>query len=151
HRANWGDADLIEFGTKGTPEKVQVGDLPEAGKWVRLEVEAWKLGLRPGTKVTGIAFTQFDGNTYWDKAGLLSVTDPAENPDLTLATWKRDERALGDKSNAPQNIKELLKKGSEKLEDSEREKLREYFLESVFAPTQLSAMRADMKSLKEKR
>src|SRR5262249_5395410 len=66
-------------------------------------------------------------------------------------TWERDERAVGDKSNAPQNIKELLKKGSEKLEDSEREKLREYFLESVFAPPQLSAMRADMKSLKEKR
>jgi len=28
-----------------------MGDLPKAGEWVRLEVDASKLGLLPGTKI----------------------------------------------------------------------------------------------------
>src|SRR5207253_10760279 len=82
-RANWGDEDAIVYGTKGTTEKLQMGPLPESGKWVRLEVEAAKLGLRPGTKITGMAFTQFDGTAYWGKAGLTSVNDPATTPEIS--------------------------------------------------------------------
>jgi hypothetical protein len=110
NRANWGDADAIPYGTKGTTEKVQLGALPEAGKWVRLEVPAAKLGLGPGTKITGMAFTQFDGRAFWDKAGLVSVDDPAQNPQLSLRAWVKAERALKDKSTLPDDIKNLLKK-----------------------------------------
>src|SRR5207245_9651974 len=39
-RANWGDADVIPYGNKGTPEKLQIGPLPELDQWVRLGVEA---------------------------------------------------------------------------------------------------------------
>jgi hypothetical protein len=35
NRGNWGDPDVIPYGTKGTFEKVQIGDLPETGKWIR--------------------------------------------------------------------------------------------------------------------
>src|SRR6185436_16531284 len=83
-RANWGDADAIPYGTKGTTEKVQSGALPEAGKWVRLEVEATALGLKPGTKVTGMAFTQVDGTCFWDKAGVVTVKDPARDPSVSF-------------------------------------------------------------------
>ncbi|MCX6921771.1 MAG: PSD1 and planctomycete cytochrome C domain-containing protein, partial [Verrucomicrobia bacterium] len=153
NRANWGDPDAIGFGQKGTTEKVQIGELPEAGKWVRLEVTAAALGLRPGTKITGMAFTQFDGTVYWDKAGLISVDDPAENPDISLLAWEKAERARGGQSMAPQAIKDLLKKDVAKLEDKDRSQLRDYFLAWEYAGTNsaLPSIRADLKSIKEKR
>ena len=116
HRANWGDQEVIPFGSKGSPEKLDMGALPLTGKWVRLEVEAAAIGLKSGTKIKGIAFTQFDGTVYWDKAGLLSPKDPGENPQLSELAWTRIERQLGDKSEAPQEIKDVLKKEAEKLE-----------------------------------
>ena len=59
-----------------------MGALPTAGKWVRLEVDASKVGVQPGMKVTGVAFTQFGGRAYWDKIGMVSVKDPAEDPEI---------------------------------------------------------------------
>ena len=38
HRAYWGD-NVIPFGRDASTERVHMGPLPEAGKWVRLEVE----------------------------------------------------------------------------------------------------------------
>ena len=149
-RANWGDEDAINYGTKGTTERVQMGALPETGKWVRLEVEAGKLGLMPGTRITGMAFTQFDGTAYWDKAGLDSVDDPAVNPALSFIAWEKTERDLGDKSSAPQKIKDLLKKDSAKLEDTDQKKLRDYFLDSVYSDPSLESLRAETKAIKER-
>lgn len=153
HRANWGDADAIPFGSKGSPEKLDMGALPETGKWVRLEVEAAALGLKPGTKVKGLSFTQFDGTAYWDKAGQFSSNDPAQDPAVSLATWTRIERGLGDKSEAPEPIKELLKKEPAKLEEADHKKLRDYFLASVYEDPQsrLDPVRAEIKPLKQKR
>ncbi len=153
HRANWGDADAIGFGNKGTPEKLDRGALPEAGKWVRLEIEAAALRLKPGVKVTGVAFTQFNGTAYWDKAGLLSPNDPAQNPFVSLAAWKRIERGLGDKSDAGQEIKDLLNKEEGKLEEADLKKLRDYFLASVYEDPQsrLKSLRAEIKPIQEKR
>ena len=151
NRANWGDADAIDFGAKGTTEKVQMGSLPEVGKWVKLEVAASKLGLSPGTKISGMAFTQFDGTSYWDKAGLVSIDDPAQDPNLSLAAWQKTERDLDDKSDAPQAIKDLLKKESAKREESDQQKLRQYFLEYVHTDSTLAPVRAELKSIKEKR
>ena len=65
HRANWGDEDAIAFGTKGTSQKLLLGALPKAGEWVRLEIDAGKLDLKPGAKIDGIAFHAI----WWD--GLL--------------------------------------------------------------------------------
>jgi len=153
NRANWGDPDAIQYGAKGTTEKVQIGDLPEAGKWVRLEVEASRLGLHPGAKITGLAFTQFDGTGYWDKAGLLSIKDPAKDPTLSLAAWEKAEHAQGDKSSAPQEIKGLLKKDPDKLPKAETQKLRDYFLRSVYADagSDLVSLRSEKKAIEEKR
>ncbi len=155
NRANWGDADAIPFGAKGTTEKVQVGPLPETGKWVRLELEAQTLGLKAGVKLTGMAFTQFDGTGYWDKAGLLTVNDPAQNPDISLAAWEKSARGRGDKVTLPGKIKDLLKKDGAKLEDDDRAKLREYFLASVYADpapdSKLLANRTELKEAREQR
>src|SRR4029077_16945191 len=110
NRAVWGEIDAIPFGTAGTTEKLRIGPLPEPGKWVRLEGTAAKLGLQAGTRITGMAFTMFDGTAYWDKVGQIAVQDPAENPELSLRAWEKAEKELGDNSVAPQEIKDLLKK-----------------------------------------
>jgi hypothetical protein len=153
HRANWGDIDAIGFGNKGTPEKVDMGGLPETGKWVRLEVEAARVGLKRGTKVTGIAFAEFDGTTYWDKAGLFSPNDPAQDPYQSFATWEKTERNLGDKSDISQEMKDLLKKEPGKLEDADRKKLHDYFLETTYEDSEshLSSWREELKPIKKDR
>jgi hypothetical protein len=153
HRANWGDIEVIPYGSKGTSEKLDMGSLPEVGKWVRLEVLASSVGLKPGTKVSGVAFVEYDGTSYWDKAGLVSPNDPAQNPFVSFAYWEKVEREQGDNADSPQEIKDLLKKEEAKLEEADRRKLRDHFLEFVYqdAGSQLSSLRAEIKPLKEKR
>ena len=152
-RANWGDADAIDFGKKDTTERVQAGALPEAGKWVRLEIAASRLGLDTGTKIEGLAFTQFDGQAWWDKAGQVSTSDPAQDPQRSLLAWQKVETKLGKESKAPDSIKALLKKETAKRDAKDLAKLREYFLGHVFieAPPALTPIRNELKSLREKR
>ena len=47
-----------------------LGDLPEPGQWVRLEVPADSVGLSAGDRLDGWAFSQFDGTVYWDHSGI---------------------------------------------------------------------------------
>ena len=73
HRAYWGE-NKIDFGKDGTTERLHLGPLPKAGEWVRLEVDAAKVGITPKLVVNGWAFTQFGGTVHWDKAGVLTRT-----------------------------------------------------------------------------
>jgi hypothetical protein len=153
HRVNWGDGDAIGSVDDKLKEKFQAGGLPETNKWVRLEIEVAKLGLRPGTKINGLGFVQFDGTAYWDKAGQVSINDPAQNPDLSLIAWQKFEEHLGDKSTVKQEIKDLLKKEPEKRGEADRQKLRDYFLWWVYVDpdSALPKIRAQLIPLKEKR
>jgi hypothetical protein len=71
HRAYWG-GNHIAWGTDNSTSRLRMGDLPELGKWVRLEVDAAQVGIA-GSTITGWAFTQFDGTVYWDNAGIVDV------------------------------------------------------------------------------
>ena len=93
HRAYWGD-NLIPWGAENTPERVKIGPLPEKGKWVRLEVDAAKLGLKPGMTITGWAFTQQDGVAYWDKAGIVTSLPQGKTNYDSLALWQQRMRAV---------------------------------------------------------
>src|SRR5262249_61134480 len=77
HRAYWGD-NLIPWGRDASAERFRMGPLPEAGKWVRLEVEAARVGIKPGMVIGGWAFTQHGGTVYWDKAGIVTQTPQGE-------------------------------------------------------------------------
>lgn len=153
NRANWGDADAIPFGAKDTYEKVQAGPLPETGRWARLEIEAAKLGLKPGTRITGLAFTQFDGKAYWDKAGIYTSSDPAEDPAYSMLAWFKTEAAAGDKSESPKEIKELLKKDFGSLAEDERTQLRDHYLAAVYAAphSPLATYRAEIEAMRKER
>jgi hypothetical protein len=68
HRAYWG-ADNISYGAGGPATGHRsVGALPAAGQWVLLQVPANQVGLE-GSTLNGMAFSQFDGRTTWDKTG----------------------------------------------------------------------------------
>ncbi|QHE75795.1 hypothetical protein [Hydrogenophaga sp. PBL-H3] len=74
HRAYWGEP-LLTWGRPATgahPFKVaghfHVGDLPPAGRWVRLEVPSSLVGLA-GVAVNGMSFDLFDGRAAWGPTG----------------------------------------------------------------------------------
>jgi len=69
-RAYWG-ANLIDWGTDGTPDRRYIGPLPATGEWVRLGVGAAEsLGIAGPVNVDGMAFTLFGGRATWDYAGV---------------------------------------------------------------------------------
>ncbi|HEV3004083.1 MAG TPA: PSD1 and planctomycete cytochrome C domain-containing protein [Pirellulales bacterium] len=133
HRATWGD-DVIPWGAAGSAGRMPMGPLPEAGQWVRLEVEAAKVGLAPGAVINGWAFTQHDGSCFWDKAGIVSRTPQAgESFDSQLA-WEGYER-LQSKSTLPQIVQDAVKVDAAARNDDQKKAVHDYFLEYVYGKT----------------
>jgi hypothetical protein len=133
HRAYWGE-NRIDWGADNTPERLPLGPLPPAGKWVRLEVDAARVGLAPGAVVNGWAFTQFGGTVHWDRAGLFTATPQGNQAFDTLAAWLRAEQALGG-AGLPRDLQAVLKVEPGKRTEDQKKKLRDYFVEHVSAKT----------------
>ncbi|MBL8797643.1 MAG: PSD1 domain-containing protein [Planctomycetia bacterium] len=133
HRAFWGE-DSIPWGTSGSPSRLAMGPLPKAGEWVRLEIETSKIGLKSGTVVTGMAFTQHDGTVYWDKVGLLTRTPQGGQSFVSQAEWEAYQKAQT-KSTIPQPIKDALKVAADKRTDAHKKTLRDYYVEHVAVKT----------------
>lgn len=95
HRAFWGDGDVVPFGAPGTPQKLDMGPLPAAGKWARLEIEAAKLGLVPGMEITGMAFTICDGEVFFDKTGLATTGKEPPHGEKRDVVWLDDDFPTG--------------------------------------------------------
>jgi hypothetical protein len=133
HRAYWGD-NSIPWGTENSPARVAMGPLPKIGEWVRLEVEAAKVGLNPGAVLNGWAFTQQAGTCYWDRAGSVTRTPQADQSFDSLTQWAAYEKAQS-KSTLPGPILEAAKAEADKRNDDQKKALRNYFLENVYAKT----------------
>ena len=133
HRANWGDEDAIPFGDKGTSKKLLLGALPKAGAWVRLEIDASKLDLKPGAKIDGMAFTQFGGTVTWDQAGIFTATSQEDFSDLSQLAWEEQVQAR-DKKDLPKEVTDTLKVAADKRTDAQQKTLREYYLANIYAP-----------------
>ena len=107
NRVVWGKQEKIGFGKPNTTEKVFMGPLPKAGEWVKLEWTARKIGLKPGTTVTGYAFTQFAGTVTWDRLAIESTTNPSTDPAWSWKVWS--ERPIGAiRRDLPDNLKRQL-------------------------------------------
>ncbi len=133
HRAFWGE-DLIAFGSGDTPGHRPMGPLPEAGKWVRLEVDVAKVGLGSGSVLNGWAFTQHGGTVFWDKAGIVTRTPQGDQGFESLAAWDAYERSQS-KSTLPQPVQGAIKTDALKRNDDQKKQIREYFLENVYPKT----------------
>lgn len=134
HRAIWGE-DLINWGTSGTASRQIVGPLPETGRWVRLEVEAAKVGLNPGTVLDGCAFTQFDGTVYWDKAGILTKTPQTGEVYDSLRQWELEQNPAKD-TTIPKPVRDALAVAADKRNDEQKKLVQDYFVRHIYPPMQ---------------
>jgi hypothetical protein len=151
HRAYWGE-DVIPWGGTGTPSRLAMGPLPQTGEWVRLEVEAAKVGLNPGAVVNGWAFTQQGGTTFWDKAGIVTRTPQDGQGFESLAAWEAFEKAQTN-SQVPGPVKEAIKVEADKRTDDQKKQIRDYFLQSVCTTTKpkFDPLRQQVDELSKKR
>ncbi|MFQ5731633.1 MAG: DUF1553 domain-containing protein [Planctomycetaceae bacterium] len=127
HRAAWGRARLHGRG-KG-PQNHRAGKLPAKGKWVRLEVAAASVGLKPGAKINGWAFTQNGGTVYYDTAG-LSQSHVDDRYLRSLAHWEK--RAAGHNS-LPAEVRNAVKVPNAKRTDQQRKTIRDYYVEHIWS------------------
>jgi hypothetical protein len=133
HRAYWGE-DAIAWGAANTPGRVAMGPLPELGKWVRLEVPADKVGLKPDSMLNGWAFTQFAGTVYWDKAGIVTRTPQQGDGFDSQIAWEAYERSRS-KSSVPAPVRDAIKVEPAKRNDDQKRLVRDYFLEHIYTRT----------------
>ncbi len=132
HRAVWGEEGAIPFGKVRTPEKVKVGGLPEAGQWVQLKVPAEKLGLKPGMKVDGFAFTQFDGTVHWDRLAIEHRIEPAKDVQWSWKAWS--EKKQGTRvEELPQDLQTLVRgKKAADWTPAEVTRIKDWWLENEY-------------------
>ena len=126
HRAFWGE-DKIPYGGIGTnaANHRNMGQLPKTGEWVRLEVSPEQVGLKPGSKINGFAFTQWGGTIYWDAAGV-------------------NRGGIG----LPQNLVDILKVEVEKRTKEQAEALASYFRSHA---SELAQVRQQIDTLKKQK
>jgi hypothetical protein len=88
HRAYWG-ANLIAGGVEGTASLLRIGDLPAAGVWTRLDIDADALALG-ARKLVALAVAVSDGQAWIDQVTLDSdYTDPVVWVDDSLPAGAR--------------------------------------------------------------
>lgn len=132
NRAVWGAQEKISFGKPNTTEKVHLGKIPETGKWVRLEMDANKLGLKGGTKVTGFAFTQFGGTVTWDKFGVQSISDPANDPAWSWDKWTKQELSVLRKDFTAAMRREFQGRTPDKWNAEETERIKRFWMRNIY-------------------
>ncbi len=129
HRAHWG-ADKAFLPGRKNASNMPMGPLPETGKWVRLEVPAATVGLKPGSKLNGWAFTQFNGTVHWDKAGVVTIGALSPAQRASLAQWEHF-RAKIKQPGLPADVQKVLDVAKEKRTKEQGEKLLRYYLQHV--------------------
>ncbi|MFV0445994.1 MAG: PSD1 and planctomycete cytochrome C domain-containing protein [Planctomycetaceae bacterium] len=145
HRAYWGE-NALHWGQEGTGSGRRLGDLPEAGRWVRLEVPVEQVDLSAGAKLNGWAFTQFGGTVSWDYAGIVTRTPQAGQSFESQRAW---ELAQGEGKELPKPVQGALKVKPADRKAEQQKLLRDYFLQQVHDPSkkQLAPLLAKQKQL----
>jgi hypothetical protein len=151
HRAYWGE-NLIDWGKDGSPERLKAGGLPPARTWVRLDVPVARLELAPGTTIDGLAFTQYGGTIYWDKAGIQTETPQEGQLYDSLVAWVRAQRAGGG-TGLPKNLKASIAHSRSKRTEAQTRELIAYFIERAYAKTAdvLAPLRAKLEQAEQSR
>lgn len=133
HRGYWG-ADKGHAPGRNNPSNLKIGDLPEKGKWVRLEVDAAAVGLKPGTKIDGWACTQFGGKVYWDKFGIVGRGQLTPEQRESQSLWEQYQ-FINKRAGLPKHVQDILAVESGQRNVDQRQQLLRYYLEHVNATT----------------
>ena len=129
HRAHWGADKAFRPGQNNASNKA-MGPLPETGKWVRLEVSAATVGLKPGSKINGWAFTQFNGTVHWDKAGVVTIASLSNEQKASLRQWEHF-RGTVKQPGIPGDVQKVLDVARAKRSKKQTEVLLRYYLQHV--------------------
>jgi hypothetical protein len=123
HRAYWGE-DKISYGGIGTDNAAhrRLGNLPEAGGWVRLEASAKDVGINLKQKLEGMAFTQFDGQAWWDNAGVASTSGIPHDITEILAEAQPNDKQQARVASYYRSIAPSLKPTRAKIAAIEKER-----------------------------
>ena len=132
HRAVWGDANAIPYGTLATPERLAAGPLPKVGEWTTLSFDLAKFQAKPDMKITGFAFTQFGGTVGWDNLAIHAEKNPARDP---AESWGGRAPSPTPKTipSFPGDIQPLLQKKVTDRTLAETRKLEDYYLMNVWS------------------
>lgn len=154
HRAMWGDDKAIPgFGKPNTTERFVAGPLPGASQWTKLEVDAARMGLKPGDKITGFAFTLDGGTALFDALTVISRVDGANDPAQSLLAWLKPREGK-DTQGLPGEIHKILKSvPADKRTPAQQKELRDYYLANVCAATKpaLAPLQAEIAKVKKER
>ena len=113
------------------------GRLPEAGQWVRLEVEAAKVGLNAGRRAQRLGL-------HAARRHRATGTRPASSPARRRPGSRSNRSSPGKlrtsrsrKSTLPQPVQDAIKVDEADTRTTTRRRLiRDYFLENIYAKTQ---------------
>ena len=149
HRAYWG-ANKIDWGGDNSPSRLAMGPLPEAGRWVRLEVDAAAVGLATGTVVNGWACTQQGGHVFWDKLGIMTRSPQGSSLYENQDTWELAERSSA-KSTAPPDVQAAVKLEAAKRNEGQNQAIRDYFARYFYTKTRATfdPLNAEAEKLKK--
>jgi hypothetical protein len=109
-------------------------DLVVPGRWVKLTIPAGDLGLKPGSRITGVKLSQEGGVAYWDALTLVGDADPATDPLESFSAWRK---ALGTAvpPDLPEELQGLIRSGPTKaLTPEQLTNLRRFYLAVVARP-----------------
>ena len=149
HRAFWG-ADKGHASGRNNASNLKMGELPETGKWIRLEVPAAKVGLPAGSEINGWAFTQFGGTVYWDKPGRVLNQGLGPEQAASIAVWEQYRKQITQPPLAPP-IQKILDMEASKRTPDQTKQLRRFFVRQVnpkskTAFAELTQKEADIKA-----
>jgi len=130
HRAYWG-ANKIDFGANDTPARLNLGPLPAAGRWVRLEVDAASVNLPPGSSINGWACTQFGGHMFWDKLGTVSRLPQGSSLNNDQGTWELAQRGLA-KPSGPAEVAQAIKLPADQRTPAQQQAIRDYYVRHYY-------------------
>ncbi len=133
HRAFWGANKGYSVEGKTDHTNFPMGELPEKGKWIRLEVPVKTVGLSPGSKLDGWAFTQFGGKVHWDKAGITSRR-LSEKQLASLNLWEQFQRKHP-QSDTPKNVLDTIKINPDKRNEAQKNILLTHYYKNVNTET----------------
>ncbi len=142
HRAFWG-ADKGHAPGRNNASNLRIGDLPEAGKWIRLEIAASQVGLPAGSELNGWAFTQFGGSVYWDKPGRISTARLKPEQAESIALWEQYRQQVKQPA-LPAGVQQILDLEKDQRSPPQVKRLRQYFLRHV-NPSSAKAIEAQTK------
>ena len=126
HRVRWGEP-CHGPGRAGGADAV-AGELPPLGEWVRLEVDLATVGLAPGRRVHGWAFTQTGGTVYWDAAGVNTWSPPNDFARRSLELW---QHIAGGDTRLPKDVKDALAVAPADRSEAQATSVRNHYLRFV--------------------